>query len=89
MATTLTHVSSNRQLRRIVRWVHIIGGSLIATFIYAPWGQAPLLISLMRWVVIPVLILSGMVLWQQAWLTKQWRSASQRHVWLSYRKRVG
>lgn len=79
---------SNWLLRRIVRWIHIIGGSLIATCIYAPWGQAPLLVSLMRWIVIPILILSGVALWQQAWLTKQWRAVSSRHVWLNHRRRA-
>lgn len=62
---------SNRQLRMIIRWVHIIGGSLTATFIYAPWGQEALFVGLMRWGVIPLLILSGLVLWQQGRLTKR------------------
>ena len=69
---------SNRRLRSVVRWLHLIGGSLIATFIYAPWGQAPLFVGLMRWGIIPLLILSGLVLWQQAWLTKRWQRSGSR-----------
>lgn len=69
---------SNRRLRSIVRWLHIIGGSLIATFIYAPWGLAPLFVGLMRWGVIPLLVLSGMLLWQQAWLKKRWQRVANR-----------
>lgn len=61
---------SNRQLRVVLRWVHIVGGALIATFVYAPWGASPLFLALMRWGVIPVLILTGLLLWQQARLTK-------------------
>jgi thiosulfate reductase cytochrome b subunit len=61
---------SNRQLRVVLRWIHIVGGSLIATFVYSSWGANPLFLDLMRWAVIPTLIVTGLVLWQQARLNK-------------------
>jgi thiosulfate reductase cytochrome b subunit len=69
---------SNRQLRVALRWVHIVGGALIATFVYAPWGASPLSLALMRWGVIPVLILTGLLLWQQARLSKLRQRAETR-----------
>lgn len=69
---------SNRQLRVVLRWVHIVGGALIATFVYGPWGASPLFLGLMRWGVIPVLILTGLLLWQQARLGKLRQRAKAR-----------
>lgn len=61
---------SNRHLRVILRWVHIIGGGVIGTFVYSPWGREPLFLTLMQFVVIPLLISTGIALWQQARLSK-------------------
>lgn len=68
---------SNRQLRMALRWIHIVGGALIATFVYGPWGANPLFLGLMRWGVIPILMLTGLFLWQQARLAK-WRHGADR-----------
>lgn len=66
---------SNRGFRNVLRWVHVIGGSVIATFVYSPWGADPTFAALTRFVVIPVLIVTGVVMWQQPrvvkWLTAQ------------------
>jgi hypothetical protein len=63
---------SNRQLRIAIRWLHIVGGSVTATFIYSPWGESARFAALMRWGVVPLLVLSGVVLWQQHRLSR-WR----------------
>ena len=50
--------------RNAVRWLHIIVGSIIATYIYSPWGQIPAFQIATKAVIIPLTILSGMWLWK-------------------------
>lgn len=50
--------------RNAVRWLHIGVGSIIATYIYSPWGEIPAFQVFTKAVVIPLTILSGIWLWK-------------------------
>lgn len=50
--------------RIAVRWLHIIVGSVIATYIYSPWGEIPDFQLATKAIVIPLTILSGLWLWK-------------------------
>ncbi len=61
---------SNKQLRIIIRWIHVIGGVMLGAFVYSPLREISEFVLLMQFVVIPVLTVSGLALWQQARLNK-------------------
>jgi cytochrome oxidase assembly protein ShyY1 len=61
---------SNKTLRVTLRWIHIIGSALIGTFVYSPLRSDSGFTALMQLVVIPVLLLTGIGMWQQPRLAK-------------------
>jgi uncharacterized iron-regulated membrane protein len=48
------------------RIIHLVGAALIGTFVYGPWSNIAWFVALMQFGVIPLLTLSGFVMWQQA-----------------------
>jgi uncharacterized membrane protein YeaQ/YmgE (transglycosylase-associated protein family) len=52
------------QKRNIGRWIHLITGSIIATFIYSPWGTDYYFAVIVKFLIIPVLIGTGLWLWK-------------------------
>lgn len=59
--------------RNVVRWLHIVVGSVIATYIYSPWGQDPTFQLATKTIVIPLTILSGVWLWKGHLLRKSFK----------------
>jgi len=56
---------SPKTLRVTQRWIHIIGSVLIGTFVYSPLRSDSDFTARMQFVVIPVLLLTGIGMWQQ------------------------
>ena len=50
---------SNATKRSILRWVHLIAGIPILGYIYSPFQEIPNYASTVRFVFVPVIILSG------------------------------
>lgn len=67
---------SNKQIRQMTRVLHILGGLAIGVYIYSPWGPGTWLEPVIRFGVLPGLIVSGIVLWQQPRLLKIVRSGA-------------
>ena len=67
---------SNKQFRQVVRFGHIIEGALIAIYIYSPWSSNPAFDALIKFVIVPLIILSGIALWQQPKILKLIRQRS-------------
>lgn len=65
---------SGATLRTITRLIHLVGSALIGTFVYSPWSDLPWFVLLMQVGVIPVLVLSGIVMWQQGRIVKWLRA---------------
>jgi hypothetical protein len=61
---------SNKTLRVTMRWIHIFGSALIGTFVYSPLRSDARFTALMQFVVIPVLLLTGIGMWQQPRLNR-------------------
>ena len=62
---------SNKVLRQVVRWSHILIGALMITFIYsAGLRENAIFAGLVQFVAVPAVIVSGVVLWQQARIGK-------------------
>ena len=50
--------------RSIVRWIHLILAIPIVGYIYSPFEQLPLYAPRVRYVVVPVMVLSGLWMWK-------------------------
>jgi hypothetical protein len=57
---------SNKQLRLILRYTHLAAGTLIGLFVYSPLGYVPAFELLVQIGLIPVVVLTGIWIWQQA-----------------------
>jgi hypothetical protein len=67
---------SNKNLRNNMRLLHLITAGVVGTFIYSPWSADPTFAFATRWIVLPILIITGFVMWQQPRLTKLLRRRS-------------
>jgi hypothetical protein len=61
---------SNKALRSVLRAIHLIVAGLVGGYLYSPLGQIDWYINLVRASVIPVLLITGLSLWQMPALTK-------------------
>jgi len=59
--------------RKIIRWIHIIGSIPIIGYIYGPVAQFPRAVSMIQWVLFPLIVASGFWLWKGHLLKKWWR----------------
>lgn len=50
--------------RSIVRWVHILLGIPIAGYVYSPFADIPDYAPAVRFVFLPLLILTGLWMWK-------------------------
>lgn len=64
--------------RKIIRWIHIIFSIPIVGFIYGPVAENPYAVTTIRWVLFPIIILSGFWLWLGHFLKKRIRKKSAR-----------
>jgi hypothetical protein len=61
---------SNRLFRQIIRIAHLVEGVLIGVYFYSPLGSEPFYGDLIRFVVLPMIVVSGLVMWQQPKVVK-------------------
>jgi hypothetical protein len=61
-----------------MRWVHLIGSVAIGTFVYSPWRDQAEFLLLMRGLVIPILIFTGLWMWQGHRMKKLLDSSQQK-----------
>jgi len=57
---------SNKQLRLTLRYTHLAAGILVGLFVYSPLGDVPAFELLVQIALIPIVVLSGIWIWQQA-----------------------
>ena len=50
--------------RTIVRWIHIVMAIPIAGYVYGPFEELPNYAPVVRFVSIPVLVLTGLWMWK-------------------------
>jgi hypothetical protein len=56
-------ISTGKQ-RLIIRWIHIVFAIPIAGYVYSPFEQLPNYAPVVRFVSIPVLVLTGLWMWK-------------------------
>jgi hypothetical protein len=65
---------SSKQIRTVSRYAHLVEGILIALFIYSPTLRSSALYTgFIQFMVVPLIILSGLVMWQLPRINK-WRN---------------
>ena len=65
-----TSHGSNKQLRDIQRITHLVGAAVLILYLYSPLGSAPIFTALTQFLVVPLLIATGMLMWQLPQLRK-------------------
>jgi hypothetical protein len=70
---------SNHQLRTVLRWIHLIGGLSFGVFVYSPLRTNEAFTLLLQVVIIPVVLLSGLWMWQQARVSRWLRGQTKRN----------
>lgn len=60
--------------RKIIRWMHIILSIPVVGFVYGPVSQIPIATMWVKFVFLPVIILSGLWLWK-GHIVKKWLRA--------------
>jgi thiosulfate reductase cytochrome b subunit len=55
---------TNATLRVVFRWVHIVLSIPIIGYVYSPFEEIPKYAPLVRFVFLPVLVLTGLWMWK-------------------------
>lgn len=63
--------------RTIVRWIHLVLAIPIAGYVYSPFEQLPNYAPVVRFVAIPVLVLTGLWMWKGHLLRRLFSKGSQ------------
>lgn len=65
--------------RKIIRWFHILISIPVVGYIYGPVKDIPRAAFAVKWVIFPVIVLSGLWLWKghlvKKWFRKKWQWA--------------
>ena len=56
--------------RTVMRWFHIVVALFMGSYFYSPLGTFGWSMPLIKFVLIPLLILSGLAMWKQAKVMK-------------------
>jgi len=65
---------SDATKRSIFRWIHLVFSIPIIGYIYSPFAELPNYAPVVRYIAIPVIALSGLLMWKGPWL---WRLFSK------------
>lgn len=72
--------------RKIIRWFHILASIPLIGFIYGPVSSIPQAVLALKWVIFPLIVLSGLWLWKgqslKRWARKQSSFPKQRFPFL-------
>lgn len=69
---------SNKRMRDIQRVVHLVGAVLLLAYIYSPAGDALAFERVIQAAVIPILTLTGILMWQLPRLRKMLRNRTAK-----------
>jgi thiosulfate reductase cytochrome b subunit len=60
--------------RKIIRWFHIIVSIPIVGYIYGPVAQMPQAAFAVKFVIFPLVVLTGLWMWKGHWMKKLFRA---------------
>ena len=61
---------SNKSLRNAIRIIHLIAAATLVMYFYSPIAGDVTLRLIIQFVTLPSIVLTGIALWQQAYLNK-------------------
>ena len=61
---------SNKKLRNVIRTIHLIAAATLGMYFYSPIAGDETLRLIIQFVTLPGIVLTGIALWQQAYLNK-------------------
>ncbi|SHG66913.1 hypothetical protein SAMN04488109_1326 [Chryseolinea serpens] len=64
---------TNATERKILRWVHIIASVPIVGYIYGPVAERPEAVIVVRFILFPAVVLTGLWMWKGMWLKNWWK----------------
>lgn len=73
---TVRRPTRGKPLRDRQRAAHLITGALLIIYVYLPSGASLMVQPIIRWLVLPLLVIDGILMWQ--WprirrIARQWR----------------
>lgn len=70
---------SPRTQRTVTRWIHLVVGALLNTFVYVAYfrdGGVAWLHTFLVWVGVPLVVITGVAMWQQPRIRRALRQRS-------------
>ena len=61
---------SNKNLRNLIRIIHLIAAATLGLYFYSPIAGDETLRFIIQFITLPSIVLTGIALWQQAYLNK-------------------
>ncbi|ORT51158.1 hypothetical protein ST37_07360 [Vibrio sp. qd031] len=61
---------SASKFRQISRLIHLAMAAILGTYIYSPWGANPIFANFIMWFAIPVVSVTGVMMWKQGVVMK-------------------
>ena len=61
---------SNKTLRNVIRIIHLVAAAAFGIYFYSPIAGNETLKLIIQFVTLPSIVLTGIALWQQAYLNK-------------------
>ena len=63
--------------RKLIRWIHIVFSVPIIGYIYGPVATIPVSAMIVKWIIFPLLVLSGLWLWKGQVVKKRFKNKEQ------------
>jgi len=60
--------------RKVIRWFHILASIPVIGLIYGPVSEFPQAVNMIRWVIFPLIVMSGFWLWLGPRVKKWYRN---------------
>lgn len=76
MRTVVSPRLTRRQVRNLQRTGHLVAGIALLASVYAGPILGPGFITVVQWVVVPLVIMSGIALWKWPWIRTMLRGRS-------------
>ena len=64
--------------RKILNWYHMLASIPILGYVYGPVSGIPEATAMVRWAILPSVVLSGLWMWKGRLVKKWWRKRSQK-----------
>jgi hypothetical protein len=55
---------SGKEIRDRQRLAHLVTGALLVLYVYLPGAPNPVLQATIRWAILPLLVIDGVLMWQ-------------------------